>query len=141
VIKDNLYVFKLPALAYPAKLLAFGAIGTAVGPAAKMVLYADNGAGTAPSGIPLAITSAALGLASTAAEQSPNSANVMLAAGTIYWLGIVTNVDTTIRSQANAAAKGTRIPQLYADPLPNGSLGFSYNGQDWNVYVKVEDTQ
>ncbi|HLK37603.1 MAG TPA: hypothetical protein VKU41_12675 [Polyangiaceae bacterium] len=137
-----LYLFRLPALANSAILNTFGVVGTAAGTAAKLVLYADNGSGTAPSGAAVAATSNPLNLVSGAGEQTASPGNVMLSAGTVYWLGIVVNATTTISATADSSIVALKLSESFTavPPWPSGSGGSTGPADDPAIYINVQDT-
>ena len=135
-----LYLFRLPPLTHDATLLTFGAYGNGPGANAKLVLYGDNGAGTAPAGAPLAAVASPIVLYDGQREQDSDSFNVAMNAATTYWLGIVVDVATTIRSTPDAAAVGIGFSDSYNAAWPNGSAAPDYSGVDLAIYVHVQDT-
>jgi hypothetical protein len=137
-----LYLFRLPALAHNGNLVAFGAVGnSATGVNAQMVLYADNGSGTAPAGAALAATSASLILSNMNVQQNASPSGYALSAGTVYWLGIVVQSSTTISEQADSAEVGTGFGDTFGTvPWPTGTSGLSKSGVDLAIYISVQDT-
>jgi len=135
-----LYVFQLPALTHPATLNSFGTYGNASGANAKLVLYNDNGTGTAPTGSPVAWVTNPLALVNGAKEQSANPMGTALSA-TTYWLGIVVDSATTISSTSTSEV-GKRYAQSYNSLYPDltSATGIDTSGTVLGIYINVQDT-
>jgi hypothetical protein len=134
-----LYTLRLPPMAHNAVLLTFGTFGNAGGANAKLVLYGDNGAGTAPSGAAIAAVTASLALIDGQREQSA-STNPTLTEGTVYWLGIVVDTSTTMAAQTDAASITSKVSLPFGSvpPWPAGSGGATV-GSDLAIYISVQD--
>jgi hypothetical protein len=141
VAANTLYVFKLPPLAHDASRISVGAYGTdstaAGGVHVQGVVYADN------NGVPGTV----LGSSSIAITLSPgpqttilNPVDLKLTAGTSYWVGIVSDVATTLRAQANAATTGYQAAMTFPAPFPDGSTATTpVQGNDWALWINVWD--
>ncbi len=140
VAASTLYLMRLPALQHPAQLLSFGIIGTGSGASAVIALYPDNGSGTGPTGSPVAITSAQVGLFTDARETNANPPNAALAANTTYWLGFMVNVATSIKANADAAQVGQRAPGQSYPTFPASPVTTGNNGVLYAVYMNLKDT-
>jgi hypothetical protein len=135
-----LYLIRLPALAHDAALGTFGVVANASGASAKLALYADNGAGTAPSGAKLAATSSPVTLTSGAEQQSSDTAGVTLTAGATYWLGIVVNSATTIAAQSDSLAVGMKLSQNFTAAWPTSPAGSAIApATDLGIFINVQD--
>jgi hypothetical protein len=64
-----------------------------------------------------------------------------LSAGQTYWVGIFTDVDTTLRAQPNPSTTGYQMPPGFVsyDPFPDGSMGTPVRGNDWASWLSVQD--
>jgi hypothetical protein len=135
-------VCKLPVLAYNATLVSFGVAGNASGPTVRMVLYADSGG--LPSGMPLA-TNAGQNFgplqAGTMIEGAPSSTSVTLSAGATYWVGVATSADSTLRGATNASGACRVWAQNYMSAFGAAQSGNPNNGFDFNMVIRVRDTQ
>lgn len=141
VFANILYLLRLRPLVHDATLQTFGVVGTSTtaGASAKLVLYADNGAGTAPSGADIAGTSSPFPLIMSAKEQTADT-NATLSAGATYWLGIVVDADTTISGQADAAQVGQKLSLGFTAAWPSGPSGGAIApASDFAIYIKVVD--
>jgi hypothetical protein len=133
-------LLRLPALAHNATLNTFGVVGNATGASAKLVLYADNGSGAAPSGAKLAATSGPFAIVVGAKEQTSDTANVMLSTGATYWLGVVVDTSTTITAQADSGAVGTKFSEPFTGAWPSGMAGSNIvPASDLGIYINVQD--
>jgi hypothetical protein len=137
VFANTLYLLRLQPLLHGATLQTFGAIATATGASAKLVLYADNGG--APSGADIAGTSSPFPLIAGAKEQTADT-NATLSAGATYWLGIVVSADTMISAQDDAAQSGQKLSLGFTAAWPSGPSGAPIApASDFAIYIKVVD--
>ncbi|HEX6272860.1 MAG TPA: hypothetical protein VFZ53_07470 [Polyangiaceae bacterium] len=134
-------VCRLPPLQYAATLVSFGVAGNASGLTARTVLYADSGG--VPSGMPIA-TNAGQNFplqGGTLVEVAPSSANVTLNAGTTYWVGVTTSAETAIRGATNTSSACRVWAQNYTAAFGAAQMGNPNNGFDFNLVIRVRDTQ
>jgi hypothetical protein len=136
---NYLYLLRLPPLAHDATLEGFGVIGAASGANAKLVLYADNGSGTAPSGAYLGGTGNQVVLIAGTKEQGSDM-TPMLSAGATYWLGITVSADIALSAQADSNQVGQRVSFGYSAAWPTGPTGPAIApASDLAIYIKVID--
>jgi hypothetical protein len=119
----------------------FGVAGNVGAVAARMVLYA--GSASAPSGAYIAQSSGAnFSLqAGTIIYPTPELTNVALSAGQVYWVGIVTQVDTTLRRDSAGTQTACRQwGQSFSAAFGNAQAG---NGlaSALNLFIQVRDTK
>jgi hypothetical protein len=65
----------------------------------------------------------------------------MLLAGRTYWLGFMTSVDSTVRGQTNASSLCRVWGQSFSSGFGAAQMGNPNNGFDFNVAIRVRDTQ
>jgi hypothetical protein len=145
VSADFLFVFPLPELQQDAILLNFNVIGgpdTAQGVSARMVLYQDDGSGRVPTGEPVAQTEGLLfQLLPQRVSVAPSAAEPRLRANTIYWVGIVTAQEATLRGQSGSSGTGLyRTWGLdFNEAFESAETGILYENTDVNLFLQVRD--
>ncbi|MBN1607379.1 MAG: phage tail tape measure protein [Polyangiaceae bacterium] len=145
---DFLLVCRLPQLEYNAILLNFNVIGApdaVEGVSARMVLYRDDGSGLAPTGDPVAQTEKQLfQLLPQQVTVDPSETEPRLEAGTVYWVGIVTDQETTVRGlSALSVSSGTGLCRTwifdFQEPFGSAQTGILVENTDVNLFLEVRD--
>jgi hypothetical protein len=143
IAANEVYTFLLPQLAHPAKLVKFGYHGHLDTGLVRMAIYegvTDSFGEKRPTGSPLAEMPSAQAWGDTAKEFDPSPANITLEANKDYWLAIRSNANLRIRTKTNTASLGWSYTGL-AGFGTISAAGAHYNGVDWNIFIRVLDTQ
>jgi hypothetical protein len=139
----NLYMLRLPTLTYSAQVTLFGAVATESGALADLLLYADDGSGSAPTGVPVASMVNNVGLvANQPRTQYVMGSSVDLAAGT-YWLGIVVDSLTHLSWAPDMYGVGKTYQYKINDsPYPDltNKMGTDLSMLDLGIFINVTYT-
>ncbi len=140
---NEVYAFRLPPLSYPAKLVKFGYHGHLGTGSVRMAIYegfTDTLGDKRPTGAALAEILSPQSWGDTVKEFDPSPLNVTLAANKDYWIAIRSNTALQIRTKANNQSTGFSYGGLVGFGAIN-DFGSPYSGVDWNIFIRVLDTQ
>jgi hypothetical protein len=147
VQEDAVVVCRLPRLEHDAILMNFnviGAPGAAQGGGARMVLYRDDGSSRVPSGEPVAQTGGqAFALLPQVVTIGTSETEVELDANTIYWVGIVTSQETSVRGQSGSLGTGLCRTWVldFGAPFGSAQTGILQENTDVNLFLEVRDIE
>lgn len=147
LVGNVLYLKRLPALAHPATLTAFGIVAPGPGATAKLALYADDATNGVPTGPSLSESgSLTFPGAPGGAKEQVASPSVSLSAGSAYWIAIILNTTGTLDagsgSPTGKAVSGSSVSFTNGFPtLPASGASTGNYATEIAVYVRMEDTQ